>query len=177
MFSKPAKNCKANCIRRFNYYAVLISMLWGVNPLTPGVHQKVIHTFKNLQLKATDLFQFVWPFNGHKALRGENKISLKSFYSLLVEYMKTKEKYVRSARETVASLEALSCSSPLPLDFTDSHSKLGKHSFRCFFFLTLNDLSILENCDKNRWMAVPVFGRVIIIIIINFNIVICSIFK
>ena len=173
MFSKPAKNCKANCIRRFNYYPVLISMLWGVNPLTPGVHQKVIHTFKNLQLKATDLFQFVWPFNGHKALRGENKISLKSFYSLLVEYMKTKEKYVRRARETVASLEALSCSSPLPLNFTDSHSKLEKHSFRCFFF----NIEWFEYFGK-LWQKsmdgheVPVFGRVIIIIIINFNIVI-----
>ena len=47
--------------------------------------------------------------------------------------MKAKEKYVGTVRERVASSQALSCSSPLPLNFTDDHSKLGKQLFRCFF--------------------------------------------
>ena len=47
--------------------------------------------------------------------------------------MKAKKKYVGTVRETVASSQALSCSSPLPLNFTDDHSKSGKLFFRCLF--------------------------------------------
>ena len=36
--------------------------LFLLNPLMPGVYQKVIHTL-------TNLFKYVWPFSGHHALK------------------------------------------------------------------------------------------------------------
>ena len=41
-----------------------------LNPLTRGVHQKLIYTLTNLLLKATGLFKYVWPFSGRQALKG-----------------------------------------------------------------------------------------------------------
>ena len=43
-----------------------------VNPLTPGVHEKVIHTYTNLQLSFASLFKYIWPFDGHEALKDWN---------------------------------------------------------------------------------------------------------
>ena len=41
-----------------------------VNPLMPGLHQKVIHTKTNLKLKAASLFKYIWPFSVYPALNG-----------------------------------------------------------------------------------------------------------
>ena len=35
------------------------------NDLVPAIHQKVIHTQKNLQLKAAALLKYAWPFSRH----------------------------------------------------------------------------------------------------------------
>ena len=36
----------------------------------PGGDKKVTHTYANLQLKAAGLFNYVWPFCYHQALKG-----------------------------------------------------------------------------------------------------------
>ena len=41
-----------------------------INPLVPGVHQKVTHIYANLQILAAGLFKFVRPFSGHQELKG-----------------------------------------------------------------------------------------------------------
>lgn len=41
----------------------------NVSPLTPGVHQNIIHTLKNLQLSGFSFFRYVSPFGGHQALK------------------------------------------------------------------------------------------------------------
>ena len=47
------------------------------NLLTPCVQNDFIYTQKNLQLKATCLFKYVWPSSGHKALKGWEKFEKK----------------------------------------------------------------------------------------------------
>ena len=37
----------------------LFDVIFVINPLTPGVHGKIIHTHTNLQLSAADLFKFI----------------------------------------------------------------------------------------------------------------------
>ena len=41
-----------------------------VNLSKPAVHWKVTETQANLQLQATPLFKYVWPFSANQALKG-----------------------------------------------------------------------------------------------------------
>ena len=72
-----------NIFNQWNIYKYIVDYLllrlsdlsrWPIfNPLTPGGNKKVRHTLTNLQLKAAGLFEYVWPFCYHKALKGQQR--------------------------------------------------------------------------------------------------------
>ena len=52
------------------YFFCLYFSKTDINPLTPDVHNKPLHTYTNLYLKAAGLFNYAWTFSGHQALKG-----------------------------------------------------------------------------------------------------------
>ena len=52
------------------YYSHLLTKL---SVLTPDIHEKVIHTSRNLQLLGAGLFKYVVPFNGYQTLKDKKQ--------------------------------------------------------------------------------------------------------
>ena len=50
------------------------------NPLMPDVHYIIINTWRNLHLKVVGLFNYVWPFIGHQAIKGYKITLLYTFW-------------------------------------------------------------------------------------------------
>ena len=56
------------------------NILRAFNPLMRDVHYITINTWRNLNLKAVALFNYIWPFIGHQAIKGYKIALLYTFW-------------------------------------------------------------------------------------------------